>query len=359
MKYVFFDIECADGGRATICSFGYVVTDAEFRIVEEEDIVINPEGRFYLTGRAGRPDVTLAYPEERFRKAPAFPHAYGRIKALLESEECCVVGHSVGDDVTYLNKACARYRLEPLRFSYFDTQRMCREVLGDSKLKSLKNALLSLGVEEEFQNHKSVEDARATMLLLQALLRKAEMPFAAYRDSTNRCTGATEGGRAAWDCPPSERELSKKVGTGGNRMHRGKRNHILFLRYLEHGEAIGEKNDRLLGKKVSVSMHYEREHFKEMLRLVGLIKAAGGEYVLKATQADIFATLDGKREDGAPLRCAREMYVREATGQGKEIAILPLEELLALLGTSREALAAAPAPNVEHLLAPEYGKPKA
>ena len=27
MKYLFFDIECADGGKATICSFGYVIAD--------------------------------------------------------------------------------------------------------------------------------------------------------------------------------------------------------------------------------------------------------------------------------------------------------------------------------------------
>ena len=73
MKYLFFDIECADGGKATICSFGYVIADMDFKIIKREDIIINPEGRFFLTGRAGRPDVELAYPIERFKKAPTFP----------------------------------------------------------------------------------------------------------------------------------------------------------------------------------------------------------------------------------------------------------------------------------------------
>ena len=33
MKYLFFDIECADGGKATICSFGYVIADMDFKII--------------------------------------------------------------------------------------------------------------------------------------------------------------------------------------------------------------------------------------------------------------------------------------------------------------------------------------
>ena len=37
MKYLFFDIECADGGKATICSFGYVITDENFKILRRED----------------------------------------------------------------------------------------------------------------------------------------------------------------------------------------------------------------------------------------------------------------------------------------------------------------------------------
>ena len=131
MKYLFFDIECADGGKATICSFGYVIADENFKILRREDIVINPQGRFYLTGRAGRPDVHLAYPEATFKRAPAFDKFYNKIKALVENEEYYVVGHSIGDDVTYLNKACARYKLEPLSFRYFDTQRMYREVAED------------------------------------------------------------------------------------------------------------------------------------------------------------------------------------------------------------------------------------
>ena len=120
MKYLAFDIECADGGKATICSFGYVIADEQFRILKKEDIVINPQGAFYLTGRGNRPDVQLAYSIERFRRAPSFSHFYNHIKSLLENEKYIVIGHSVADDVAYLNKACKRYKLPALKFSYFE-----------------------------------------------------------------------------------------------------------------------------------------------------------------------------------------------------------------------------------------------
>ena len=87
MKDLFFDIECADGGKATVCSFGYVIADMEFNIIRREDIVINPESRFALTDREGRPDVQLVYPIATFKRAPNFKHFYNKIKSLVENEE--------------------------------------------------------------------------------------------------------------------------------------------------------------------------------------------------------------------------------------------------------------------------------
>ena len=196
MKYLFFDIECADGGKATICSFGYVIADMDFKIIKREDIIMNPEGHFFLTGRAGRPNVQLAYPKETFFRSPKFSKFHSKLKALLENEEYYIVGHSIGDDVAYLNKACARYGLEPFNFSYFDTQRMHRELSGNNKSISLEHAIETYEITESFRYHQSVEDARATMFLLKALLKKVDMPFEAYRSSTDRCTGSTEGGKA-------------------------------------------------------------------------------------------------------------------------------------------------------------------
>ena len=364
MKYLSFDIECADGGKATICSFGYVIADEQFNVLKKEDIVMNPDGKFFLEGRAGRPDVKLAYSQARFERAPKFPHFYERIKALLENEEYTVVGHSVADDVAYLNKACKRYNLPALKFRYFDTQRFYREASGERRSISLENAMLTLGIERGVQYHRSDEDALATLLVLQKLLEQKGTSLAAYISNPNPCTGRTEDFVWAWDIAPEHTRTTSRVPRNRgwreekyeNVMLKGRKNYTLFLRYLDYGEGIGEKNDKLAGKHLSISMNYETEHFKEMIRLVGLIKAAGGEYVMKASTVDVFATFEEVQEDGRIRRCSRGDYVKEAIENGTRIEIITLDELLALLGTTREELESAPALDIDYLLDPQYGK---
>ena len=337
MNYLFFDIECANGGAGTICSFGYVITDSSFKILKREDIIINPEGRFYLTGRAGRPDVLLAYPKETFFRSPTFPKFHSKLKALLENEKYYIIGHSIGDDAVYLNKACARYNLEPFSFRYIDTQRIFREVMGVPRPQSVENSLQALGIDERFRFHQSVEDARATMFILKALLERAGMGLEEYIASTDRVTGKTEGGTASWDYVPPSRERTRLECD--NTMRRGGKNYKAFRDYVKKGEAIGERSDKLSGRKVCISMDYEYEHFAEMLILVGMIKAAGGEYELQASNADLFATFEAGDESGTPRNCTRLEYVKAAIESGKEVEILTLDELLDLLGTSLGELA--------------------
>ena len=225
----------------------------------------------------------------------------------------------------------------------------------------MEDALLSLGVEDKFRSHQSVEDARATMLLLKALLVKANTTFEEFT-SREKCMGKTSEGKSARDFMPPEREQKRlrenkmKGEKGDNVMLKGRRNHILFLRYLDYGEAIGEQSDKLLGKKVTISMNYETEHFKEMIILAGMIKAAGGEYVLMASRADVFATFEATDEEGNKRRCSRGEYVQAQVETGKEIEIISLEDLLSLLGTSFEVLEASREIDVEYLLDDKYSK---
>ena len=58
MRYLFFDIECSEG--KSMCSFGYVLTDEKFRILEKDDILMNPEAIFH-TGAWGKKNRE-AYP---------------------------------------------------------------------------------------------------------------------------------------------------------------------------------------------------------------------------------------------------------------------------------------------------------
>ena len=356
MKYLFLGIECADGGKATICSIGYVLTNEDFKILRREDIVINPQGRFNLVGRPGRPDIELAYPKSTFKKAPTFDKFYEKIKTLVENENCYVIGHAVGNDVIFLNRACARYRLAPFSFKYFDTQKMYGELFGTNRQISLEKALSALGIDESFRYHQSVEDARATMLIFKTLLEKAGVDFETYLTSTDKCTGKTENGISVWDYSPLPRRLTNDENEE-NVIRKGRRNHTLFLRYLNYGEPIGKLSNKLAGKTVSVSMNYETNHFKEMLTLVGMIKAAGGEYAMNTENTDIFATFDLNDDEGNPVICNRERYVREEIEKTRSVEYVTLDELLQRLEITREELENATPPDVDYLAARTYRKP--
>ena len=173
MKYVFFDIECACVYKsvAKICAFGYVLTDENFNVLEREDILLNPKGKFHLTDRKGREGLVLPYVYEDFKKYPLFPAAYDRIKALLENKEHIVLGHATLNDVNYLNLETRRYKLPSLKFRYYDTQFFYMNVKKDfSRQLGLGAMAEELGVE--FTPHRAVDDAYATMRVCEALIRR-------------------------------------------------------------------------------------------------------------------------------------------------------------------------------------------
>ena len=100
MNYIFFDIECAncEGGQAKICSFGYVVTNEAFEVLEKEDLLVNPRAPFMLTGHRNRPYIKLAYDKEEFKKAPDFPGVYEKIRELLNRRDSLIFGYAADND---------------------------------------------------------------------------------------------------------------------------------------------------------------------------------------------------------------------------------------------------------------------
>ena len=59
MNYLFLDMECSNGND--ICSFGYVLADENFNVLQQNDVLINPESKFVLTNREGTQGISLAY----------------------------------------------------------------------------------------------------------------------------------------------------------------------------------------------------------------------------------------------------------------------------------------------------------
>lgn len=367
MRYVFFDIECANGGQGTICSFGYVVTDENFNEYFNQDILINPPGKFYLTGREGRPDVILAYSEEEFRMSPRFYQRYDEIKSILEGENQFVIGHSVLNDIGFLQKSCIRYHLNGFHFKFYDSQKMLSEYVNSRKQISLEKAGEMMEIEAPKSIHKSDEDARQTMLMVKAICQQMNVTLAEYISLCNACSGEINGLEYTADCASQCSKYTRgnaKRNDGFRRVKEGRENwllkgsenNVLFTRFLDFVQPEKSTSQVLAGKKVSVSLNYEQNHYKEMINLIQMITNAGGTYVLKASLSDIFAECDIKNDDGTPRFCTRSKYVKEAIIDGASIKIVTFAELLATLGITQEELESLPAKDISYMKDDKYKK---
>ncbi len=173
MDYLYFDMECADGNHA--CSFGYVLANENFDVLEKRDLLINPECKFRL-GRGGEePYIRLSYKEKEFRKAPNFAKVYDEIRALLIAENRILLGHSISSDIGFLEKACTRYSKEYFSLEVYDTQKIYALCAREQQMRSLEYIVRELNIDaSHLIEHKSCDDAEMTMLAAKALCERYE-----------------------------------------------------------------------------------------------------------------------------------------------------------------------------------------
>ena len=356
MKYLFFDIECANcyGNCAKIFSLGYLITDENFNILhEKEDVLINPRDRFdwYVAKNM------MAYPKSIFADLPPFPDFYERFRALFEDEDTVVIGYAVTNDVHFLQDDCKRYGLMPFTYKFYDVQQIYARQPEKNTEKNLEDSLLAwCGVEAE-NLHRSDEDAYNTMRILHAIAAYHGKNLTELLAMYPECGGMARGKEMeyAWKKPEGE-GAGKKHHRGGRRrkkaadgaekppvptentMERGSENAALFVKYLS---AIYPKRTRrppmLSGHIVTVSLGYQRYHFNEMLYLAQMILNEGGRYTLSSAEADTLYTYDCGEEGDSRLA---GMQARAAAGE--DVEIYPIKALFDLLDTSETKLSNKP-----------------
>ena len=171
MNYLFFDIECCDGRH--ICSFGYVICDENFRVLKKEDIIMNPEKEFKL-GRAGfDPRIHLAYSENEFKKQKPFPYFYNKINQILKASNQIILGHSVLNDIKYLEIACDRYKLNQIYLSAYDTQKFYWYLDNKYLSRGQENIVKDLNINiSDLHEHKSCDDAEISLRYTKEICKK-------------------------------------------------------------------------------------------------------------------------------------------------------------------------------------------
>jgi DNA polymerase III, epsilon subunit and related 3''-5'' exonucleases len=168
--YLFFDIECANcfNGEGKMCSFGYVVTDGSFNVLDSQDIVMNPQAEFdwYLFSPKNR--CPLAYSKEYFRRQRTFEDWYKPIKELLIAPYRKVIGFASSNDVSFVITACKRYGLPLINFAAYDAEPIVNGANGERKGLEAWAEFYRVDTSD-LRAHRSSDDAMMTMLVVKAL----------------------------------------------------------------------------------------------------------------------------------------------------------------------------------------------
>ena len=308
MKYLFFDIECAncDNGNGKICSFGYVLTDEAFNILEYKDLLIDPKAKFKLRGYGKKKYIELAYPEAAFFASPPFTYYYETIKAMLTAEDTLIFGYAPENDASFLRSEFERYSLAEVDFTFYDVQRLFKAIIDteDKNLCSLSHACEILQIDTAFITHKSCDDAFATMLVLKQLCNTTSKSVTELLNDFPIIKGELNKGEINANYFKPKAELKP-----------GEENYIKGVNKDNFRYLIRRLSQRKGGSKICFSWLYEYRHYREMVALVNELSKIGYKYTSKLSEADFFV------KKPAYMRgiCRREKEIYEARNSSFEI----------------------------------------
>lgn len=341
MKYLFFDIEASEG--RSMCSFGYVLTDEAFNVLEKEDILINPEARFCTQAwskkkRDEGKGITLAYPEKTFFRSPNFPKQYDRIKSIIEKEDRMVVGFSHTNDVRYLCTACRRYKKPFFSYRFIDVQDVYREFNHVANQISLEKIIAELEIDVEgFTLHKSSDDAEISMLVAKAICERKGLTMSGMIERYSRYVGETNNGEIKYNGIDSERALVKKA----KNYCRG-----VVAAFANNRKINYCKGSKLNNKKICAGAPLEKDEWVFALKLVECLAAKGARYIGNVKEADYYVVFgENEGENGDRLAHIKQ------TAPNAKIKIISKEELYAMMGMTEEEIKSFSLPKIERLRA--------
>lgn len=328
MRYLFFDIECSEG--KSMCSFGYVLTDEKFNVLEKEDILMNPEAIFH-TGAWGKknreafPGIEMAYPKEVFLKNPTFPARYEKIKSLIEYKDQTVIGFSHKNDTVFLDTACKRYNLPSIDYDFVDVQTIHKDYNNLVNPFSTEKLVEELNLDvNEYVPHKSDDDAAVSMLVTKSFCEKEGLSLNELVALYPNCKGVHKQYSTVYLYKTRAESLIRainKASTSGSNAMKGS-NFNKYKHFLEDFIKDESVKETLKGKRIAVSKNYFDNHFREMLLIAEKVMDRGGVLESHVGRADIFSGTPSEEETRA---------ISSAKRRGRNVEILTEEELFKMI----------------------------
>ena len=340
MKYLFFDLEYASQkGGTKICEFGFVITDETFNVIDKDNLIIDPNiFRYEWAYRVLRTILTRRI--EDYEKGLTFDKRYEKICELIKSSDY-VLGHSLDGDAKALNDECQRYDLPSINFEFYDIRYFYKAFKNTKNDVSVTNIMTDLNVHGDEKTHDAEADAYNTMLDLKAMLNELQLSLTDLIQLCPEARNKNENYEVESIVISNliKKEKFENLGKDGNNvLKKGTSNGGLFLQFLDNVIPNKKCPQLLKNEKISISLNYSENHFRQMLNIVQLICNYGGTYVLKASQGTIFVPYPIYKDDGTEKSCSKAIRVKEANDNGDNIKIMNFTDLLNIFKINEEQL---------------------
>lgn len=295
MKYLFFDIECSNcfKGIGKICEFGYVITDENFKILASREIPMSPgrggENRFDMSIYKRDSDFNWAYDFSYYYEQEEYPSFHVKIKKLLEDPDTKVFGHSIDNDIRYLDGTIKRYNLDQIKYIAYDTQKMMKYYSEKhEKFMGLKDAFIKLCGKDELiklQPHLSRDDAIMSMRVAQEMCKNLNVSLSELIELCPSCKinviPYLERYNAKKDNKKHHKTICKEAQVAWGKFYRS------HLPFLDDDSSIGKMCT--ISSKIKDSLELTNKVIKEIKKkgLIAFDKINGADYLIAIDEEDI------------------------------------------------------------------------
>ena len=329
--FLFFDTECSNcmEGCGKICEFGYIITDTNFKPLEQREYIINP-GRgyindFHLADRSGQIRIHLTYEANNYRTyrlQPELDKFIPTLDRLLRSPETLIFGFAISQDLRYVDYGFQRYlaqtRIDTPDIAAIDVQTMYTKY-NDNQVISLDKAAAEYGrTDGSIRYHRAMDDAIATMQAYKNICEHLNRtPFEMLEEMGTASLVTMRDiidPQTPYRFDEFQRDLAKEVAARFRRKHQEEAKIYPMMAYIDTLANNPENREKLKSKE------YAGRRIYLTLEAVKAIK-------------DIAPVLDAVARKGYVItsRAQRsDISIRLTRPAGKEDsrAILTLEELL-------------------------------
>ena len=327
MDYLFFDIESADGNfsRGAMCSFGYVLCDEEYNVIEEDDILINPaidRWDWYVVKNI------LPYKKDVYNSMSTFPKHYDRIKKLLTRPNTLILNHGIDNDVFITTSTIKRYKFDPINYHFYDTALFYKKYKGTKNTLGLDKVSEEVCFEEPRDKHPSLEDAQRVYRIMRTIAIQNETTIKELFDKYPYCDGEVINGKATFNRPKPVLDFKRNTCNKENRS---------FWRGYIRGLKIQENNvSRFNGKKFLIDKIYKGTHFAETMYIAKTMANLGAKMEISAPLADIYVSYEFRDSEGKIIESKMKKNIDEALSRGIKIEVIDINDFLNEIGFKKE-----------------------